>query len=93
MADRIISTEEEPEGFRIPVHKSLTSKHMLGGVPMRLAIFNWTFCVALTMPLRTWYAIPISLFIHAVAYALAQRDPQFYDVIKRSIWLKTFYRG
>ena len=44
------------------------------------------------MPLRTWYAIPLGVFCHAVAYAAARRDPQFWDVFRRAILYKVFYR-
>lgn len=92
MAELLTGKTDEPEGYKIPIRKSLTGRIMLGGVPQRLAIANWTFCVALTLPLHTWYAIPISMFIHAAAYQFAKRDPDFLDVVRRSIRYKTFYR-
>jgi len=87
------SNDDVPEGFRVPIHQSLTRPLMLGGVPRTLAILNWTFCVALSLPLRTWYAIPLSFFLHAVFYRAAKRDPEFWDVFRRAIRSKVFYRA
>lgn len=83
---------DEPLGYRVPIHLSLVKPMLMGGVPRGLAIINWTFCVALSLPLRTWYAIPVCLFIHVVCYAAAKKDPSFWDVFRRSIRYKTFYR-
>lgn len=82
----------EPDGYRIVVHQSLTIEHMMAGIPRGLCIIIWTFVVALSLPLRTWYAIPLGVFCHAVSYAAARRDPQFWDVFRRAILYKVFYQ-
>jgi type IV secretory pathway TrbD component len=85
--------DDAPPGYEVPVHQSLTKQLMLAGVPRGLAIIIWTFCVALSLPLRTWYAIPLTLFLHAVFYRAAKRDPDFWDVFRRAIRYKIFYRA
>ena len=82
----------EPEGYRVPIHQSLTLHHLMLGIPRSLCIVIWTFCVALSFPLRTWYAIPLALFLHMVSMAAAKRDPQFWDVFRRALYYKVFYR-
>lgn len=84
---------EEPEGFRIPIYQSLTVEHLMMGVPRGLCLVIWTFVVALSLPLRTWYAIPLGVFFHALSYAAARRDPQFWDVFRRAIRYGTFHRA
>ena len=84
---------DEPEGFRIPIHQSLTIEHLMMGIPRGLCLVIWTFVVALSLPLRTWYAIPLGIFFHSVSYAAARRDPQFWDVFRRAIRYATFYRA
>lgn len=85
-------TTDEPEGFRVPLHQSMTMHHLMLGVPRTLCIVIWTFCIALSLPLHSWYAIPLCLFIHLVSARAAKKDPQFWDVVKRTIQFKTFYR-
>ena len=85
-------TPDDPEGFRIPIHQSLTIEHLMAGIPRTLCIVIWTFVVALSLPLRTWYAIPLGIFFHAVAYAASRRDPQFWEVFRRAILYRVLYR-
>lgn len=84
--------QEKPPGLCVPIHLSITKQMMMAGVPRGIAIINWTFCLALSLPLHTWYAIPLSFFIHVVCREAAKRDPDFWDVFRRSIRYKTFYR-
>jgi type IV secretory pathway TrbD component len=92
MSDSGSLISDDPEGYRVPIHQSLTLHHLMLGIPRTLCLVIWTFCVALSLPLRTWYAIPLALFLHLVSMAAAKRDPQFWDVFKRALHYKTFYR-
>ncbi len=82
-----------PEGFVVPIHASLTKPMLIGGVPREIAIINWTFVAAMTLPLGTWYAIPLGIFVHVVALAAAKKDPQFFDVFRRAWRYKKFYKA
>ena len=87
-----IPITHDPDGFRVPIHQSLTLQHLMLGIPRSLCLVIWTFCVALSFPLRTWYAIPMALGFHVVAAAAAKRDPQFWDVFRRALGFTVFYR-
>ncbi len=84
--------QDEPDGYRVPIHQSITLHHLMMGIPRALCIVIWTGVVALSLPLRTWYAIPLGLFFHAVSLAASKRDPQFFDVFRRALNYKLFYR-
>jgi type IV secretion system protein VirB3 len=62
------------------------------GVPRTLCIVIWTFCIALSLPLHSWYAIPLCVFIHVVSARAAKKDPQFWDVTRRLLQYKRYYR-
>lgn len=83
---------DEPEGYRVPIHQAATLHPLMMGVPRSLCIVIWTGVVALSLPLRTWYAIPLGLFLHLIAVAAARRDPQFFDVFRRAILYRVLYR-
>lgn len=85
-------TTDDPEGFRVPIHQSLTMHHLMLGIPRTLCIVIWTFCVALSLPLHSWYAIPLCVFIHVVSARAAKKDPQFCDVARRALQYKRYYR-
>ena len=92
MAEGDAYANDEPEGYRVAIHQSLTLHHLMLGVPRALCIVNWTTVLALSLPLRTWYAIPLGVFIHMVAFAAAKRDPEFFDVFRRSVHYQIFYK-
>jgi len=81
----------EPEGFRVPIHTALTLPHLLMGIPRGVCLVNWTTVVALSLPLRTWYAIPLGMFFHALAYGAARRDAQVWEVFRRTLKTQPWY--
>ena len=80
MADRF------PEGFTIPVHRSLTEPILLGGAPRTAAIVNGTLAAAFGLGLQLW-ALGIIYYVcaHTLCVFLAGRDPQFVEVLIRHI--------
>ena len=52
------------EGFSAPIHKSLTDKILIMGVPRELAILNGTIGAAVTFGLQSLWAIPFFLLCH-----------------------------
>jgi type IV secretory pathway TrbD component len=83
----------QTQGFEIPLHQSAIKAQLVMGLPRQLALVLYTIVVALTLPLSTWYAIPPGLFLHAVFAAAARRDPAFWDVFRRAVGSRLFYRA
>ena len=79
-------------GYRINLHSSLTTPVLLGGVPRRFAILNWTMCAALVFGLRAFYLLPLFIILHFGALFLAKKDPDFFEVTLRLLKQKRFYR-
>ena len=61
-------------GYTVPIHSSLTSPLLMGGVPRQLAILNATIAAAVVFGLHSLYIIPISVLIHVAAVILAKKD-------------------
>jgi len=80
-------------GYRIKLHNSLTTPIMLGGVPRKFAILNWTLGAALVMGLRAIYLLPLFIIFHMVALFFAKKDPDFFEVILRLLKQKRFYKA
>ena len=71
-----------PEGFEVPVHRSLTEPILLGGAPRTLAIVNGTLAAALGLGMQLWIAgIVVWLVGHGAAVYAAKRDPRFLEVL------------
>lgn len=80
------------DGYRIPLHRSLTSPMMLGGAPRRFAILNATLAAAIGFGLQAYYCLPLFVVTHCVGVILAKQDPDFFDVLIRAIKKRAFYR-
>ncbi len=79
-------SEALPEGFSIPLHRSLTEPILMGGAPRTAAIMNGTIAAAFGLGLQLW-ALGIIYYVvsHTLCVFLAGRDPQFMDVLVRHI--------
>jgi type IV secretion system protein VirB3 len=80
-----------PEGFEMPLHRSLTEPLLMGGAPRSVAIVNGTIAAALGLGLRIWLlGAVVGMVGHALAVWAAKADPQFMDVFSRHVKHKTF---
>ncbi len=74
-----------PEGYEIPLHRSLAEPILLGGAPRGAAIAIGTLAAVLALGLQLW--IPGLVFWlagHSAAVFLARLDPDFLTVALRS---------
>ena len=77
---------EMPQGFAVPVHRSLTEPILLAGAPRALAILNGTLAAALGLGLRLWLAgLLLWMAGHALAVWSAKRDPLLTGVARRHL--------
>lgn len=75
-----------PEGFSIPVRRSLTEPILLGGAPRTAAILNGTLAAAFGLGLQLWVlGLIYWAASHTICVYLAKRDPKFMDVLARHI--------
>jgi type IV secretory pathway TrbD component len=74
-----------PDGFHVPIHRSLTTKVMLGGIPRKIAIINGTMIISLVVGAHNLWVLPIGILSHLVLVALHRRDPEILTVIKRNL--------
>ncbi len=80
-------------GFEIPVHRSLTERILVAGVPREAALLNATFTAAFVFGLQCWYALPIGFGLHWLAVWMTRRDDRFFDVFRRTLRFGVFYRA
>ena len=77
---------ELPEGFIIPVRRSLTEPILMGGVPRTAAILNGTLAAALGLgPQLRALGIIYYICAHTLCVLAVSRDPQFMEVLIRHI--------
>jgi type IV secretion system protein TrbD len=74
-----------PEGFEVPIHRSLTEPILLAGLPRRLAILLWTAALIVVLGLYQLWFLPIALGLHAGLAALTRRDAYFFEIFVRAL--------
>jgi type IV secretion system protein VirB3 len=80
------ASDNEPEGFRLPLHTSLTRPILMGGVPRGFAIANATIGAAIGLGLRQpFIGAPLWLVLQAGAVWAAARDPWFLETWPRHL--------
>ena len=66
-----------PEGFEVPIHRSLTQPQLMAGAPREITLINGTLSTALVLGLHSVYGVPVGLVLHLIAVAVTKRgfDP------------------
>jgi len=87
-----MANNHEPDGFRIPVHRSLTEPITLGGIPRAIAIANGVVIVAFVMGAHNLWILPFGVISHLVLLALHRRDKQILSILKRNLSRSPYLR-
>lgn len=76
---------ELPEGFSVPIHRSLTSHLMMGGIPRKIAILNGTVIISFLLGAQNLWALPIGIISHLILVALYRKDSDILEVLRRNL--------
>ncbi|MGD0679509.1 MAG: VirB3 family type IV secretion system protein [Polyangiaceae bacterium] len=70
-----------PDGFEVPLHRSLTEPMLLAGLPRTVALVLWTSVGAFAFGLHQIWVLPIGIVLHLGAAAVTKADPHFFDIV------------
>jgi type IV secretion system protein VirB3 len=70
-----------PDGFEVPLHRSLVEPMLLAGLPRTVALVLWTAVGAFVLGLHQVWVLPIGVVAHLGAGAVTKADPYFFDVL------------
>jgi len=82
-----------PDGFSVPIHRSLTTPVMLGGLPRHIAILNGTVIISFVLGAHNLWVLPVGILSHLVLVALHKRDSYILPIIKRNLNRPSFLRS
>ncbi len=71
---------ESPDGYEIPVHRSLTEPVLMGGVPRKFAIILGTITAAVVMGLGSLWVLPFSFVAYLGMVSACKVDPEVEQV-------------
>ena len=70
-----------PDGFEVPLHRSLTEPMLLAGLPRTVALVLWTSVGAFAFGLHQIWVLPIGIVLHLGAAAVTKADPHYFDIV------------
>jgi type IV secretion system protein VirB3 len=70
-----------PEGFEVPLHRSLVEPMLLAGLPRTVALVLWTGVGAIAFGLHQLWVLPLGIVLHLAAAAVTKTDPYFFDIV------------
>ena len=70
-----------PDGYEVPLHRSLVEPMLLAGLPRTVALVLWTAVGAFVLGLHQIWVLPIGLVAHGAAATVTKADPYFFDVL------------
>lgn len=74
-----------PDGFYMPVHKSITEPMLWGGVPRDFLIVNMTIGMAIGIMLKLYPFLLVTFAAHVVAKMLTKKDALFFKALVKHI--------
>jgi type IV secretion system protein VirB3 len=78
-----------PDGFEVPLHRSLVEPMLLAGLPRTVALVLWTSVGAFAFGLHQLWVLPIGVALHLGAAAATKADPYFFDIVLVAIRTQT----
>lgn len=70
-----------PDGFEVPLHRSLVEPMLLAGLPRTVALVLWTGVGAFAFGLHQLWVLPLGIVLHGAAAAATKADPHFFDIV------------
>lgn len=80
-----------PEGFRVPIHRSLTEIVLMMGAPRNFVIMNFTLGAAIGVMLKLYPLLLLNITLHVLAVYATRKDPLFFDVLRRHLRQPKFF--
>lgn len=70
------------DGFEVPLHRSLTERNLLGGIPRGAVIVLWTATLGLTVSTQNYFLLAVGGVLHSVLASLTKTDSYFLEVFR-----------
>ncbi len=80
-----------PDGYSVPLHRSLTEPILMAGAPRLATIINGTLAASLGLGLQLWLVgLVYWIVAHGLCVFAARRDAQFLEVLIRHVRHKAY---
>jgi type IV secretory pathway TrbD component len=79
---------DRPEGFEVPLHRSLVEPMLLAGLPRTVALVLWTTVGAFAFGLHQIWTLPVGIVVHVAAAAATRADPYVLEILPAALKAK-----
>jgi type IV secretion system protein TrbD len=86
-------SKNEPDGFRVPIHRSLIDPLMMGGIPRHIALLNGFVTLIVVMGAHNLWMLPLGIMSHVILATLHRRDKHILGVIKANLSRPSYLRS
>lgn len=86
-----MSEDRLPEGYEVPIHRSMVAPLFWMGVPRNLFLGNVFLAILCGAIFKTLIIVPLAIAIHFLCKYLGQKDPQFHLVFFRARAHRKYY--
>lgn len=76
-----MNVNEKPDGYYIPVHKSLIDPFLMAGVPTNFFIMLSSMTVSIGVMLKMYWFMGIAIVMYLVVRNYTKKDPQFFETL------------
>lgn len=83
--------EDVPPDYCAPVHRSLTERQLIAGVPPRIAGLLGTAAAILVIAWHVWQLLPVIALAYGIAVAMCRRDPYIFEILVHNRGQKNRY--
>jgi len=83
--------DDLPEGWYVPIQRSVTKPDHVGGVSFGFAVMLGTFTLALTLGGQKYWVLPFAVLAYVIAVAACKHDPYLFEKLKEHIHTKSYY--
>ena len=83
--------DNKPEGFYIPIHKSLITPILIGGIPKNLCLCIWSIGIAIGVMMKMYWFFIVVIGVHITVRRMTKQDPQFFATVISHLHDKRYF--
>lgn len=82
---------QKPDGYYLPIHKSLVDPLLIGGIPRNLCLGLWSCGISIGVMLKMYWFFAIVITVHLLVLRMTKRDPDFFSTVISHIHDKHYF--
>ena len=81
----------KPDGFYIPIHKSLIEQQLIGGLPRNACIALWSLGGGIGVMMQIYWLLIPTFILHMLIRKATAKDGEFFNTVISHLQDKHYY--